>query len=401
MIEVHQEEAPDYTVLTGSEDLRLEGMEARMKDITRQMKQLQSAMDRVKGEPHPQQYSSNLSYPLRSASLPHIHHGGVTGLRASPLMDNLMSWKSTDGGYCQLLDNSEPRPPTTQPIQQGELSSTTQDYRSLQPPAQVAAQLLDLGESTHHSATLTGLMSEFPQLPAVQSVHHTPLAQRTYSSSLPIQHAGQHVQPGHQPAQQAPPIAFLPNQPLAPLTHTPALYTSQLAQPAYPLYQGMPQPFPTTAQHYQPPTDLGAAYSLPQTGYPPVAQPQLYQSGLQTAAPLTAPGYISPYNNPATLTMTEMAIVASYGIPKPKLPLFSSGRESDFIMLKRGLDSLLGPHRHLTEDYKYQVLLDHLKLPSAYQMAKRYIHDSTPYTPVQWTLCSNDMGSQDSWSREN
>ena len=388
MIEVHQEEAPDYTVLTGSEDLRLEGMEARMKDITRQLKQLQSAMDSVKGEPHPQQYSSNLSYPLRSASLPHIHHGGVTGLRASPLMDNLMSWKSTDGGYCQLLDNSEPRPPTTQPIQQGELSSTTQDYRSLQPPAQVAAQLLDLGESTHHSATLTGLMSEFPQLPAVQSVHHTPLAQRTYSSSLPIQHAGQHVQPGHQPAQQAPPIAFLPNQPLAPLTHTPALYTSQLAQPAYPLYQGMPQPFPTTAQQqsypqyvqhqttpqpgpplgfqpaslnqqgtrtnsrsihpYQPPTDLGAAYSLPQTGYPPVAQPQLYQSGLQTAAPLTAPGYISPYNNPATLTMTEMAIAASYGIPKPKLPLFSSGWESDFIMLERGLDSLLGPHRRLT-----------------------------------------------------
>lgn len=84
--------------------------------------------------------------------------------------------------------------------------------------------------------------------------------------------------------------------------------------------------------------------------------------------------------------MTEMAIAASYGIPKPKLPLFSSGRESDFIMLKRGLDSLLGPHRHLTEDYKYQVLLDHLKLPSAYQMAKRYIHDSTPYTSAMDAL---------------
>lgn len=66
------------------------------------------------------------------------------------------------------------------------------------------------------------------------------------------------------------------------------------------------------------------------------------------------PGYISPYNNPATLTMTEMAIAASYGIPKPKLPLFSSGWESDFIMLKKGLDGLFGPHRHLTEDYKYQ-----------------------------------------------
>lgn len=31
-------------------------------------------------------------------------------------------------------------------------------------------------------------------------------------------------------------------------------------------------------------------------------------------APPTAPGYTSPYDNPATLTMTEMAIAASYGM---------------------------------------------------------------------------------------
>ena len=55
VIEVHQEELPDYNMLTGLEDLRLEGMEARMKDITKQMKQLQSAMDSVKGKAHPQE----------------------------------------------------------------------------------------------------------------------------------------------------------------------------------------------------------------------------------------------------------------------------------------------------------------------------------------------------------
>ncbi|KAJ8347082.1 hypothetical protein SKAU_G00284830 [Synaphobranchus kaupii] len=38
------------------------------------------------------------------------------------------------------------------------------------------------------------------------------------------------------------------------------------------------------------------------------------------------------------------------------------------------------------EDYKYQVLLDHLKLPSAYQVAKRYVNDSTPYTSAMQAL---------------
>ncbi|XP_034733444.1 uncharacterized protein LOC117948085 [Etheostoma cragini] len=81
-----------------------------------------------------------------------------------------------------------------------------------------------------------------------------------------------------------------------------------------------------------------------------------------------------------------MAIASSYGIPKPKLTPFSTGKESDFIMLKKGLDSVLGPHKHLSEDYKYQVLLDLLKLPNAYQVAKRYVNDPTPYTRAMQAL---------------
>lgn len=49
-------------------------------------------------------------------------------------------------------------------------------------------------------------------------------------------------------------------------------------------------------------------------------------------------------------------------------------------MLKKGLDSVLGPHKHLAEDYKYQVLLDLIRLPSALQVAKRLINSPTPYT---------------------
>lgn len=133
MIEAQQEEPPDHTLLIETEHLRLEGMEARMKDITRQMRQLQSAMDSAKGKTHPQQHPFKLSYPFRSSSLPHIRHSGVTGPRVSPLMDSWTSWKSADGGYRQFLDNSEPRTPTAQPIQYGDLSSTAQTVQALQP----------------------------------------------------------------------------------------------------------------------------------------------------------------------------------------------------------------------------------------------------------------------------
>ncbi|TKS88088.1 Phospholipid phosphatase-related protein type 4 [Collichthys lucidus] len=231
VIEAHQEESADHTVLTGPEDLRLEGMEARMKDITRQMRQLQSAMDNAKGNAHHQQHPSNLSYPARSSSLPHIHHSGETGLRVSPLLDNQMSWRSANGGYCQLLDHSEHHPSTAKPIQQGELTPTTQAASAPQPSIQV-----------------TGPAPEFSQLPAVQLAHHTPLAQRIYSPSLPVQHARQHVQPGHPPAPQGTPTVFLPNQPTAPLTPPPTMYTFQPAQPAPPQSQARPQPFLTTAQ---------------------------------------------------------------------------------------------------------------------------------------------------------
>ncbi|TKS77858.1 hypothetical protein D9C73_011949 [Collichthys lucidus] len=94
-------------------------MEARMKDITRQMRQLQSAMDNAK-------------------------------------------------------DNSEHHPSTAKPIQQGKLTPTTQAASAPQPSIQV-----------------TGPAPEFSQLPAVQLAHHTPLAQRIYSPSLPVQHAAE------------------------------------------------------------------------------------------------------------------------------------------------------------------------------------------------------------------
>lgn len=65
--------------------------------------------------------------------------------------------------------------------------------------------------------------------------------------------------------------------------------------------------------------------------------------------------------------VTDLVLASAYGIPKPSLPVFKSGRESDFALLKMALDNLLDNHTHLTEQFKYQVLLEHLKHPGAHK----------------------------------
>ncbi|KAL0184291.1 hypothetical protein M9458_019987, partial [Cirrhinus mrigala] len=65
----------------------------------------------------------------------------------------------------------------------------------------------------------------------------------------------------------------------------------------------------------------------------------------------------------AQLPGLEMLAASAYGIPKPVIPTFETGRKSDFALLKMALDNLMNYQQHLSEPYKYQVLLDHLKLP--------------------------------------
>lgn len=143
-------------------------MQAHMRDITRQMSQLQSAMDSVKRQARTQQHPFDPSYPPQISSLPHL--SGAT--RASPQIDNQMSWKSVDVEHHQLVDHSKPGPTTAQSMQQPEISSTT--ARTLQPSVQVTASLLDLNEPASHSAILTGPESESPQSSVMQSALHTP-----------------------------------------------------------------------------------------------------------------------------------------------------------------------------------------------------------------------------------
>ncbi len=81
-----------------------------------------------------------------------------------------------------------------------------------------------------------------------------------------------------------------------------------------------------------------------------------------------------------------MLAASAYGIPKPVIPSFESGCESDFALLKMALDNLMNNQQQLSEQYKYQVLLGHLKLPSAIQLAMAYMHDPRPYTAALQAL---------------
>ncbi|XP_058625394.1 uncharacterized protein LOC131536472 [Onychostoma macrolepis] len=112
-------------------------------------------------------------------------------------------------------------------------------------------------------------------------------------------------------------------------------------------------------------------------------------------APLQAQSYQATNPNPHWTVMypsptqppgLEMLAASAYGVPKPAIPFFDTGRESDFALLKMALDNVMNNQPHLSEHYKYQVLLSHLKLPSALQLAKAYMYDPRPYTTALQAL---------------
>lgn len=90
--------------------------------------------------------------------------------------------------------------------------------------------------------------------------------------------------------------------------------------------------------------------NLPYSAWPlaPVYSPQLY-----------TPGYKSR-------------------VEGPTFPSFINEDPHEYAMLKMALRNLLPPWE--TEIYKYHVLLDHLKLPSAKHIALAYSHDPQPYS---------------------
>lgn len=139
----------------------------------------------------------------------------------------------------------------------------------------------------------------------------------------------------------------------------------------YAVLQTAIPPVTTRTRLLQPPVTSYQASAVPPPG-PSRAQPPSF-------LPFMHDGHLA---HPGT----ELLYASAYGIPQPKLPVFESGNESDFALLKLALDNLLSNHSHLSEQYKYHVLLSHLKLPSAQQLAKAYMYHPRPYSAALQAL---------------
>lgn len=170
-----------------------------------------------------------------------------------------------------------------------------------------------------------------------------------------------------------------------PLAAQTSLQAPHVAPPSTP-YPSLP-PLPHRAL---PPVSLPCS-SAPVNYYSaPISYPLHPAQYLRSSAAFTCPVEADSCSTTA-LPQLQTADVyplsaTSYGIPKPMIPFFESGKESDFALLRMALGNLLNSHLHLSEQYKYQVLLGHLKLPSALQLAKAYMHDPRPYTAAMQAL---------------
>ncbi|CAL9684636.1 unnamed protein product [Knipowitschia caucasica] len=271
----------------------------------------------------------------------------------------------------QVLSNPE------QPTVQRATSPAVLPVPTLPTPLSTEPAVRDVGDSTQPVYVLSSARSAARPAPVVSrpaaSDHpHPPWPQQqqrevNWTTSYPTWS----TQPNEGPysylgAMQTQPSAFAP-------------YVVPVSSGSLPWAQGPTVSHPPYAQVLPPP--LSTHYMHRDSAFLP--QPPV---SLQPSAPQDRSHYTPPMLAAQRPNLMEMAISSSYGIPKPRLVSFTTGKESDFLLLKKGLDGVMGPHLHLSEDYKFQVLLDHLKFPAAFQIAKRYVHDPMPYTKAMQAL---------------
>ncbi len=153
--------------------------------------------------------------------------------------------------------------------------------------------------------------------------------------------------------------------------------SASYSYPTVPHYH-LPQVTPQASSSYGPPHYVSVHSSVAPPQHPlsvpvmddllPVVQPQL--SSGQTVAPFS---FGLPHRS-------------VHGVPKPKIPDFSTDSEREFANLKLALDNLLEPHLELTEKYIYHVLLEHLKLPEAQMIGQSCHHHPYPYSAAMQAL---------------
>lgn len=121
----------------------------------------------------------------------------------------------------------------------------------------------------------------------------------------------------------------------------------------------------------------------------PLARPAPAYAGLMHSVPVqayqplaatgVAPGRPTP-NHPMQPLVSEQ----SYRGPKPTIPNFIHPDPGEFARLRMALENLLPANA--TELFKYQILVDHLKLEETKLIADAYLISPTPYADTMTAL---------------
>ncbi len=135
--------------------------------------------------------------------------------------------------------------------------------------------------------------------------------------------------------------------------------------------------------------------SVPDTGeFPPPPTPQdLRELLTPSAMPVPAHRHAAPASPsaPAFLPQSEPRVrpvfpssESVYRGPPPTIPKFLHPDPSEFARLRIALENLLPPDG--TELFKYQILVDHLKLEEAKMIADANLNSPTPFTDTMSAL---------------
>ena len=153
------------------------------------------------------------------------------------------------------------------------------------------------------------------------------------------------------------------------------------------------QPPVFTSTHYQFPRPAPYDHAMP----PPLLQPSQSPSHPAPVYPSSRPPVLSqaqappptasratrsspPTNHPVQAPVSEQV----YRGPKPTIPKLTQPDPSEFARLRIALENLLPPTS--TELFRYQILVDHLKLEEAKLIADAYLNSPTPYTDTMRAL---------------
>ncbi|RXN09555.1 guanine nucleotide-binding subunit alpha-12 isoform X2 [Labeo rohita] len=134
-------------------------------------------------------------------------------------------------------------------------------------------------------------------------------------------------------------------------------------------------PPPTASSNY--PHDLGW---YPEQRFEPVRAAHLPHP--QESYERRRPGYLTPMHRTSTLHPDDSE--STYHGPTPSIPDFITGDPSEFTRLKIALENLLPPDA--TELFRYQILMDHLRLDEACLVADSYLNSPFPYSDTMAAL---------------